>query len=164
LSSKDGRGFIFGLESNDATWCIEILDQVRSNTVSTVYDACSLVQIQAFAGRHLQPSEKQVFFASLRKLAGAHGRLPNSMVITDEVEIPDSGQPYASGGFADIKQGKHQGHTVAVKMLRVSASDDVDKIRKVRRMCSCSRDQLTPSSSTSVRRLLSGTRYPTPMS
>lgn len=55
------------------------------------------------------------------------------MVITDKVEISNSGQPYTSGGFADIKQGRYNRHTVAVKIMRVAASDDFEKIRKVSR-------------------------------
>lgn len=53
------------------------------------------------------------------------------MVITDEVEISSSGQINTTGGFADIKQGEYKGCAVAVKTMRVSASDDFDKIRKV---------------------------------
>ena len=59
--------------------------------------------------------------------------MPDSVVITDEVEVPNSGQPNTSGGFADVAQGKYKGHAVAVKTMRVSTSDNFDKIRKVSR-------------------------------
>lgn len=137
LSSKEGRGFILRLEPSDAALCIEILDDVRPKPTSTLHGALSLMEIQALAGNRLEPSEKQVFFGSLRKLAGAHGRLPDSMVITDKVEVPKSGQPSTSGGFADIGQGKYKGCSVAVKTMRVSMSDNFDKIRKVRRYNTC---------------------------
>lgn len=89
------------------------------------------MQIQALAEHDLLPSEKQTFFVTLRKLTGMHARLPDSMVITDKVHIPDAGQPYTSGGFADIKQGKYKDCVVAVKTMRVAASDNFEKIRKV---------------------------------
>ena len=59
------------------------------------------------------------------------GRLPDSMVITDKVDILDSGQPSTWGGFADIKRGEYKGHPVAVKTMRVAASDAFERIRKV---------------------------------
>jgi chitodextrinase len=88
------------------------------------------MQIQALAEHKLPLSEKQSFFVTLRKLAAAHDRLPDSMVITDEVEFPNSSQPYTSGGFADIKQGKYKSHTVAVKTMRVAVSDNFRKISR----------------------------------
>jgi hypothetical protein len=164
LSSKEGRAFVLGLKPIDGVLCIELLDHVRSNPPSTTQDTNSLFQIQALADHNLRSSEKQVFLGSLRKLAGAHGRLPDSMVITDKVEFLNSGQCHTSGGFADIKQGRYKGCTVAVKNMRVSELDDFDKIRKVRTTFLRSRDGLIPFSRVSVRKLLFGSRYHTPMS
>lgn len=76
-------------------------------------------------------AEKQVFFSTLMRLAGKHARLPDSMVITDEIECSASGQPLTSGGFADIKQGEYKGCAVAVKTLRIAQTDNLDKIRRV---------------------------------
>jgi len=53
------------------------------------------------------------------------------MVITDDIDYSASSQPHTSGGFADIRQGKYRGRTVAVKTLRVGTSDNFEKIRKV---------------------------------
>ena len=89
------------------------------------------MQIQALAEHKLLPSEKQAFFCTLRRLAGKHGRLPDSMVITDGLDIPNSGQPFAWSVFADIKRGKYGGHAVAVKTMRVGWSDNIGKIRRV---------------------------------
>ena len=72
-----------------------------------------------------------MFFGTLRKLTAMHGQLPDSMIITEKVDIPKSLQPYTSGGFADIKRAQYNGHAVAVKTMRVAASDDFKKIRKV---------------------------------
>ena len=73
--------------------------------------------------------EKQVFFIALRRLAGSVGRLPESMVITDRIDV--DGIILASGGFADVRCGRYLGHRVAVKTLRVTEMDNVVKFRKV---------------------------------
>lgn len=87
--------------------------------------------IQGLAEHKLHTYEKQAFFGTLRRLAGKHGRLPESMVITDKINFSASSQPHTSGGFADIKSGEYKGCTVAVKTLRVAVTDDFGKLRKV---------------------------------
>jgi hypothetical protein len=84
---------------------------------------------QGIAEHNLKPAEKQAFFVTLRRLAGCHGRLPESMIITDKVEVPD--KILSSGGFADVRSGTYMGHLVAVKTVRVAPTDDLLKIRKV---------------------------------
>ena len=92
------------------------------------------VTIQGLAEHKLHAAEKQVFFNTLRRLAGKHARLPDSMVITDKIDYSAKSQPHAVGGFADIRKGKYRGGTVAVKTLRVEGTDNFEKIRKVSRM------------------------------
>ena len=55
--------------------------------------------------------------------------MPSSFTITGDVEV--SNRILASGGFADVKPGVYRGRQVAVKVLRVSPSNDMEKIRKV---------------------------------
>jgi hypothetical protein len=50
------------------------------------------------------------------------------MVITEDVEIEDL---VASREFSDIRSGRHQGHLVAVKTLRIAGQDDLRKVRQV---------------------------------
>jgi hypothetical protein len=80
----------------------------------------------------------------LISLSAKHALLPDSIVISGEIESHDSGQPHPSGGFADVKQGRYKEHMVAVKTMRVAVTDHIEKIREVsRRKCSWSRDKLT---------------------
>ena len=51
------------------------------------------------------------------------------MVIAGEIEVGK--KILASGGFADVRSGTYKGHLVAVKTLRVTELDDLQKIRKV---------------------------------
>ena len=53
------------------------------------------------------------------------------MVIAEKIEVED--MIHASGGFSDIRCGRYGGHRVAVKTLRVTMQDDIQRIRKVRR-------------------------------
>ena len=131
LSSKDGRNFVSGLELSDGVLCIEIPDHVRSYLPSAVHHARSPMPIQALAGHNLLPFEKQVIYVTLRRLAGIHGRLPDSMVIREQIRTLDSGQSNRSGGFADIKQAEYKGQLIAVKTMKVAGSDNFEKIRRV---------------------------------
>ena len=51
------------------------------------------------------------------------------MVITENIEVGD--KILANGGFADVRIGRHKGHLVAVKTLRIAPADDFQKIKKV---------------------------------
>jgi len=88
-----------------------------------------MVSDQGIAGYDLKTAEKQAFFVTLRRLSGYYGRLPDSMVITDKIDVDDN--ILASGGFADIRCGTWKGQLVAVKTVRLAARDDHRKIRKV---------------------------------
>ncbi|KAF9789239.1 kinase-like domain-containing protein [Thelephora terrestris] len=111
LSSKDGRMFILNLGSSDAEPCIELMDN-------------------SLTGHKLCTRDKTTFFGCLRKLAGRHARLPNSMVIRDEISFSESMNPYISCGLTDLKLGQYKGCTVAVKRMRETMADGLEKIRK----------------------------------
>jgi hypothetical protein len=101
--------------------------KLRSAFVSVF---CSLIWFhQGIAEHNLKAAEKQAFFVTLRRLAGSHGRLPHSMVITKEVQVEDI--PLASGGFTDFRHGIYMGHLVAVKTLRVEEQHAFLKTKKV---------------------------------
>ena len=84
---------------------------------------------QGIARHELKATEKQYFFVTLRRLAAVHERLPESMVIAENIEVED--RILASGGFSDVRCGRYKGHRVAVKALRVTMQDDLEKLRKV---------------------------------
>ena len=88
-----------------------------------------MVSRQGIAVHNIKPIEKQTFFVTLRRLTGHHGRLPDSMTITEKIEVED--EILATGGFADVRCGRYMGYLVAVKTLRVKDQDDLLKIRMV---------------------------------
>jgi len=162
LLDEGGRTFISNLERADAELCIEILDLVS-------HDPCLLPSRrlrwfrQGLAEHNLETAEKRAFFVVLGGLAAIHGRLPESMMITDEIEVSD--EVLASGGFADVRTGTYFGHLVAVKTTRVPKQDDLLKVRKVSRAsaafwATCWNTVLTILPSGSAKKLSSGIRYP----
>ena len=128
LLDSDGRAFILNLERKDAELCIEILDHVSRDPYPLPSPRLRRFR-QGLAEHNLKPAEKQAFFVTLRRLATIHGRLPDSMVITEKIAVTD--KILGSGGFADVKTGTYMGHLVAVKIVRVTEQDDLLMIRKV---------------------------------
>ena len=125
---KEGRTFILELERGGAELCIEILDRVSRDPCLLLFRRLRWF-LQGLAEHNLKNMEKQAFFAVLGGLAAIHGRLPESMMITEEIDVSDEVLP--SGGFADVRTGTYMGHLVAVKTMRIAIQDDFLKIRKV---------------------------------
>ena len=128
LVDKEGRAFASRLERKEAELCIEILDRVSRDFHLPSFRRLRCFR-QGIAEHNLDRNQKHVFFVTLRRLAGTHGRLPDSMTITEKIEVSD--KILASGGFADVRCGTYMGRLVAVKTTRVQEQDDLFKIRKV---------------------------------
>ena len=62
-------------------------------------------------------------------LADHYGRLPDSTIITEKIEVED--KILASGGIMDVRCGKYKGHLVAVRTMRDPAKTDIQNPRKV---------------------------------
>lgn len=63
----------------------------------------------------------------LCKKCGIKRSLPTSMVVAfSSLHIDRTRLPEAGGGFADVYRGEYNGRLVAVKRLRLYASDDFD--------------------------------------
>ena len=130
LSSKDERTNILALSEEDAKLFIEIIDRVCFS--GSFLGACSLVfslGVKAFRAARLEPELRELGFSVLRRLCGKTGYLPESYLLSHKFDL--SGLPRASGGFADVRVGVFKGKNVAVKSLRVSETDNKERIRKV---------------------------------
>ena len=124
---KGGRRFISRLDSAGMESCIEILDHVSRDPT------CTFSRLrrsrQGITEHNLTSAEKQYFLVTLRRLAGSRGRLPDRMIITDEIKVSDVVS--ASGAFGEVRSGVYMGQPVAVKTARIVAKDNLQKIRKV---------------------------------
>jgi len=79
----------------------------------------------------LAPSLRKKCLATLCKICGYQGLLPKSMQIPLCHNPMDN--PLARGGYAEVWKGEYQGGEVAVKVLKVCQTSDLDKI--TRRFC-----------------------------
>jgi hypothetical protein len=68
---------------------------------------------------------------SLYKLCAAHSLLPRSLQIEARYDLSDV--PHCHGGFADVWKGNYGDREVAVKVLRIYANSDLQKITRVSR-------------------------------
>jgi len=72
--------------------------------------------------------ERLKLYNKLCKTCSRHLVIPTSMHIPDcskdSVEVE-------SGGFADVSQGTYQGRRVAIKVVRMYVTSDLDAIRSV---------------------------------
>jgi len=127
LTDKEGRDFILCLGEQDAELCMKLSDRVSCD----LHLPFSLPHTarKGTTGHALTPTEKHAFFVTLRRLAERHGKLPDRMMITEEIDVLD--EIHAFGGFGEVRNGTYKGDRVAVKTARVPLVGDLTKIRKV---------------------------------
>ena len=65
------------------------------------------------------------------KLASLAGQIPYSHIISAGLKA-DMDTPYAAGGFADIYRGTLQGKQVALKVVRVYGTRNIQVAQKAR--------------------------------
>ena len=131
LLLKDERTTILALSEEDAKVFIEIIDRVcYSRMFSGAWAIVLSPTTKALRAAKLESGLKVVALNVLRKLCGRIGHLPNSYLLSHKFDT--SGIPHASGGFSDVWKGSFKGKNVAVKSLRITESDDKNRIRKVR--------------------------------
>jgi len=76
----------------------------------------------------LDPPRKKQFVRALIKLTRSSSCYPECVVMRDVVKNGDT--PVARGGFGDVWKGVLQGHDIAIKEIRVNATD-LSRILKV---------------------------------
>ena len=72
--------------------------------------------------------ERLKLLNKLCKTCSRHRVIPTSMHIPD---CSEGSVEVESGGFADVSQGTYEGRRVAIKIVRVYATSDLDVIRSV---------------------------------
>ena len=107
---------------------VEILDKVRLHSQNLAPRA-KMPDDQVVSSTTVNPTLKNRCFRVLRKVSPSHGILPKSYY-PDGVTLSDT-IPYASGGFADIWKGQHDGNPVCVKAFRTQTAANLEKIKRV---------------------------------
>jgi hypothetical protein len=66
----------------------------------------------------------------MHKLCGTNGTLPTSHILTEDLKVIGD-NAYKSGGFGDVWRGRFKDRSVAIKVLKTYATDDLVKVKKV---------------------------------
>ena len=118
---------------SDAGVVINIIGDVRSHAIpgraSTM--AYTSVGYQVLRRGNLDSKLAGHAFCVLRKLAGNTGRLPDSYLVSEDLDYQVEEPIFACGGFADVRKGKLDKKVVAVKTIRLAQDSDMSRIRKV---------------------------------
>ena len=72
--------------------------------------------------------ERLKLLNQLCKTCSQHRVIPTSMHIPD---CSEDSVEVESGGFADVSQGTYEGRRIAIKVVRVYVTSDLDLIRRV---------------------------------
>ena len=78
---------------------------------------------------NLEPQLRKKTLRALCIICGRHAILPRSLQIPPCYNRTDDA--LYSGGFADVWKGEHRGRKVAVKVLRLYTTSNLDKITTV---------------------------------
>ena len=85
---------------------------------------------QVVSSATVNPNLRNRCIGVLRKVSPAHGVLPKSYVHTDVTLSNDIA--HASGGFADVWEGRQDGKLVCVKAFRTKTAPNPERIKQVR--------------------------------
>ena len=66
----------------------------------------------------------------LRKVCGSQGILPRSCVISGGIST-EGDTKFASGRFADIWKGRHNGNPVRIKAFRTETTENLSETKQV---------------------------------
>ena len=93
------------------------------------------VRLKALKENRVGDETKHLALQLLQKLAGDSRQVPKSYLVGTLTSYKVEKAVFASGGFADIRQGKLKGLNVAVKTVR--ARGRIDTVHEVREAPTC---------------------------
>lgn len=130
LSSSEEMKSIMNLEAPDAQIFIDLLDKVCDAVKSSSHRLIPPLVLKTVNCTDDTSVLHAQCLRCLRKLCGRAGLLPSSCVLSEGLSL-ESTDVLMSGGFADIWRGKLGRKTVALKVLRIRGSSNLQKVKKV---------------------------------
>ena len=70
----------------------------------------------------------------LRRVCGLQTILPRSCILSENIS-KEGDIAFASGGFADVWKGRHNGNSVCIKAFRAYTAENLSKIKQVGSQC-----------------------------
>ena len=119
----------------DAVTVINTIDRVSRLTVPPsaiwfTHDVI-LLDFQALKGMEGREETRLNALRMLRNMAANACQVPKSYLIGRWTRYSVKKEILASGGFADVREGRLGGRAVAVKTLRISRQNDIKHVHKV---------------------------------
>ena len=85
---------------------------------------------QALEALNVEPDLQEKIVCILWRVCGSQTILPRSCILSDNI-TKDGKITLASGGFADVWGGHHNGNHVCVRAFRVLTAENTFKIKQV---------------------------------
>ena len=131
-SSKDYVKIALGLEREDATKLLNVLDQVRySGPPRCPRSLDNDRDDQSIGYVDWRDTQTTTFLRALGSICSATIQLPYTAILPDGLDICGD-IAMGSGGFTDTWRGVHQGKPVALKAFRTFPVQDLREAEKVR--------------------------------
>jgi hypothetical protein len=128
LASQEGVNTAMSLQGDDALTLVDILDQVSRPTRTGVPHL--ITPAQAFEAPNMSLDLRRRSVRILRRVCGQQTILPRSCILSENIS-KEGDIAFASGGFADVWKGRHNGNPVSVKAFRAYTAENLSKIKKV---------------------------------
>ena len=130
IFSDSNEADVVNLDGDDTQTFIDVIDEVLSHSFTLEPVTQSLILHSAKQSLDmLPPGFQKICLGTLCKICGRLGLLPRSVRI--QVPYDRSNDPLYTGGYADVWKGQYQDSHVAVKVLRVCANNNFEKITRV---------------------------------
>jgi len=127
LASQEGVNAAMSLQGDDALTLVDVLDQVsRARIIRSPH----LTLAQAFEAPNMDLDLRRRSVRLLRSVCGSQTILPRSCTLSDNIS-KEADVKFASGGFADVWKGRHNGNHVCVKAFRAYTACNLSKIKQV---------------------------------
>ena len=127
LASQEGMNTAMSLQGDDALTLVDILDQVSRLRIIAVL---RLTPVQAFEAPNMELDLRRKCVRVLRRVCGSEAILPRSCILSENIS-KEGDIAIASGGFADIWKGRHNGNRVCIKAFRAYTVENLSKIKQV---------------------------------
>lgn len=115
---------------SDAQKVIDRLDMVRESATPPIYYLMSYTQALDIAAIDGNKRLRRKCLTYLYRICGHHRLLPSAYRLTATLQKGET--PVGSGGFAEVWKGFYNGRQVAIKILRVYETSDIEEVGKVR--------------------------------
>ena len=128
LASQENVNTALSLQGEDALTLIDILDQVsRPARLGAPH---LITPAQAFDAPNMSLDLRRRSVRILRRLCGSQNILPRSCILSENI-LKEGDIAFASGGFADVWKGRHNGNLVCIKAFRAYTAENLSKIKQV---------------------------------